>query len=200
MILAVAVLLFQFPVAGAAANTAQPANTQAVTETHAAASAAADTSLTAPGKNSTPDDSAKTTLRTIAPSVSSPDFAASSIAGVYLPPSSGFRPPEEAPVTHRKSWILLSAVEHSSAGYDAWSTRYALSNGRVEADPLMRPFAGSAGIYGAIQAIPFGLDYVARRFQHSSGWTHHIWWAPQAIASATFLFSGSYNVAHTNTN
>ncbi len=198
MILAVAVLLFQFPVAGAAANTAKPTNTQAVTETHAAAPVAATSlTVTVSAKNSTPDDSTKTSLPTVGPSASSPDFAASSMAGVYLPPPPAFRPPDEAPITHRKSWILLSAVEHSSAGYDAWSTRYALSNGRVEADPLMRPFAGSAGLYGAIQAIPFGLDYVAHRFQHSSGWTHRIWWAPQAIASATFLFSGSYNIAHT---
>ncbi len=194
MILAVAVLLFQFPVAGAAANAAKPANTQAVTETHAAP-VAASTPSSASGKNSVSDDSTKLALRTDAkPS----DFAAPSMASVHLPSPPAFRPPDEAPTTHRKSWILLSAVEHSSAGFDAWSTRYALSNGRVEADPLMRPFAGSAGIYGAIQAIPIGLDYVARRFQRSSGWTHRIWWAPQAIASATFLFSGSYNVAHTN--
>lgn len=196
MILAVAVLLFQFPVAGAAANTAQPANTQAVTEAHAAPVAAASIPSTASGKASVPDDSAKLALGTV---TKASDFAASSTASLHLPPPA-FRPPDEAPITHRKSWILLSAVEHSSAGFDAWSTRYALSNGRVEADPLMRPFASSDRIYGAIQAIPIGLDYVARRFQRSSGWTHHIWWAPQAIASATFLFSGSYNVAHTNTN
>ncbi len=197
MILAVAVLLFQFPVAGAAANTAQPANTQAVTETHATAPVtAASASLSASGRNSVPDPT-KTSLGTVGPSASSVDFTASSMAGVHLPPPA-FRPLDEAPIAHRKSWILLSAVEHSSAGFDAWSTRYALSNGRVEADPLMRPFASSDRIYGAIQAIPIGLDYVARRFQRSSGWTHHIWWAPQAIASATFLFSGSYNVAHTN--
>lgn len=199
MILAVAVLLFQFPVAGAAANTPLPANAQAIAETHVAVPVAASGSVSTSGKNSASDDSVKTSPRPVAPSASSPDLAASSIAGVHLPPPA-FRPPDEAPIIHKKSWILLSAVEHSSAGYDAWSTRYALSNGRVEADPLMRPFAGSAGIYGAIQAIPFGLDYVARRFQRSSGWTHHIWWAPQAIASATFLFSGSYNVTHTHTN
>lgn len=62
----------------------------------------------------------------------------------------------------------------------------------------MRPFAGSAAIYGAIQVIPIGLDYVAHRLQRSSGWTRHIWWVPQSVASATFLVSGSYNVAHTN--
>lgn len=205
MILAMAVLLFQFPVAGAVGNVPQPANAKPVSEAHAGAVAgsrtAASVALRAHDKSSAPDsvkatdDSAKTTLRAAVPA---PDFAASSLTRVYLPPPPAFRPPDEAPVAHKKSWILLSAVEHSSAGFDAWSTRYALSNGRVEADPLMRPFANSAAIYGAIQAIPIGLDYVARRFQRSSGWTHRIWWAPQAVASATFLFSGSYNVAHTN--
>lgn len=201
MVLAMAVLLFQFPVAGATAGTPQPANTRPATETHGSvpvgASAPASISSVASDKNSAPNDTGKPALRTVAPLN---DSAPSSMANIYLPPPPAFRPPDEAPITHRKSWILLSAVEHSSAGFDAWSTRYALSNGRVEADPLMRPFAGSAAIYGSIQAIPIGLDYVARRFQRSSGWTHRIWWAPQAIASATFLFSGSYNVAHTNPN
>lgn len=198
MMLAMAVLLFQFPLAGTAANAPAPGKTQAVVQTHEApVSGAASASSSASEKDSVAGDAVKTPLRTITVPVES---ASASMANIYLPPPPAFRPPDEAPVTHRKSWILLSAVEHSSAGFDAWSTRYALTNGRVEADPLMRPFAGSAAIYGAIQVIPFGLDYVARRFQRSSGWTHRIWWAPQAIASATFLFSGSYNVAHTNSN
>lgn len=214
MVLAIAVLLFQFPAAGTAPNAPQPANTQPVVRTHgamsipqpaniqadvqptsqahAAAPIAASASA-ASDKNSAPNDTGKPVLRTMAP------LAVSPMANVYLPPPA-FRPPDQGPITHRKSWIILSAVEHSAAGFDAWSTRYALSNGRVEADPLMRPFAGSAAIYGSIQAIPIGLDYIAHRFQRSSGWTHRIWWAPQAIASATFLFSASYNVAHTNTN
>jgi hypothetical protein len=120
------------------------------------------------------------------------------MANWYVPPPPAFRPPDEAPVTHRRLWLVLSATEHGSATFDAWSTRNALSNGRSEADPLMRPFAGSPAIYGAIQVIPVGLDYLARRLQRSSGWTRHIWWAPQSAAAATFLFSGSYNVAHTN--
>lgn len=197
MILAIAVLLFQFPAAGAAARLPQPASAQPAAQAHAASlPASASHAVNASDKNSAPDDhAAKPILITVDPPA---EFASSSMANVYLPPPPAFRPPDEAPIIHRKAWIFLSAVEHSSAGFDAWSTRYALTNGRVEADPLMRPFAGSAAIYGAIQVIPIGLDYVARRFERSSGWTHRIWWAPQAVASVTFLFSGSYNVAHTN--
>lgn len=116
----------------------------------------------------------------------------------FLLPPPGFRPPLQVPVTHRSWWLALSTAEHSAAAYDAWSTRNAISSGRVEADPLMRPFAGSAAIYPAIQLIPFGLDYLGHRLERSSGWTHHFWWLPQSAATVTFLFSGSYNVAHTN--
>lgn len=194
MILAMAVLLFQFPAAGVAANAPQPPKEHQISQAHAApVTTSPSASGSASDKSSASDD--HVALRTVALPA---EFSESPMTDLYMPPPPAFRPPDEAPITHRESWIFLSALEHSSAGFDAWSTRRALSSGRVEADPLMRPFAGSAAIYGAIQVIPIGLDYVARRFQRSSGWTHRIWWAPQAIASATFLFSGSYNVAHTN--
>lgn len=194
MILAMAVLLFQFPAVGAVIAP-RSAVKQPVAERVAAVSVAepkiADTKTvetkTSDGSKSNPE-----------PIKALTDRASQPMSSVYLPSPPAFRPPDETPVTHRKLWILLSATEHSSAGFDAWSTRYALSNGRVEADPIMRPFAGSAAIYGAIQVIPIGLDYIAHRFQRSSGWTRHIWWAPQSVATATFIFSGSYNVAHTN--
>jgi len=120
-----------------------------------------------------------------------------SFSEVILPPPP-FRSPYELPATHRRLWLALSTAEHSAATYDAWSTRRALAAGRIEADPLMRPFAGSTALYPAIQLVPLGLDYLAHRLQRSSGWTHRIWWVPQSAATVTFLFSGSYNVAHTN--
>lgn len=116
---------------------------------------------------------------------------------LFVPPPPAFRP-ETAPVSHpSRAWFVLMATEHGAAGFDAWSTRQAVSQGRVEADPLMRPFAHSGAIYGAIQVVPLGLDYFARRMQRSSGWTRHVWWVPQSLATATFLFSGSYNFSHT---
>jgi len=195
MILAVAALLFQFPAMGAvSAFHARPNQPIAAT----VAAAPSEGSKTAGQPKSTEaktSDGSKVTLPPVKPLT---EPSGQPISSVYLPPPPAFHPPDEAPVVHRKLWILLSATEHSSAGFDAWSTRYALSSGRVEADPIMRPFASSSAIYGAIQVIPIGLDYVAHRFQRSSGWTRHIWWAPQSVAAATFLFSGSYNVAHTN--
>lgn len=196
MILAVAALLFQFPVAGAVSAPQNPSGLNRPVAAVVGATPREGATVVAP-KDAEPktNDNPKLTLpsaKALAEAVSQP------MSSVSLPPPPAFRPPNETPVTHRKLWILLSATEHSSAGFDAWSTRYALSHGRAEADPIMGPFAGSAAIYGAIQVIPIGLDYVAHKFQRSSGWTRHIWWAPQSAAAATFLFSGSYNVAHTN--
>ena len=115
---------------------------------------------------------------------------------LYLPPPPSFRPETEPIQRPSRAWFVLMAAEHSAAGFDAWSTRNAVSQGRVEADPLMRPFSHSGAIYGAIQVVPFGLDYAARRMQRSSGWTRHVWWLPQSLATASFLFSGTYNFSH----
>ncbi|MGB7022617.1 MAG: hypothetical protein WBD73_02365, partial [Candidatus Acidiferrales bacterium] len=131
------------------------------------------------------------------PSNSNEIVAEDSLSNIYLPPPPAFRPTIEPTERTSRLWFTLSVAEHSAAGFDAWSTRKAISEGRAEADPMMRPFANSAAIYGAIQVVPFGLDYVARRMHRSTGWTRHVWWVPQSVATATYLFSGSYNVIHT---
>lgn len=200
MILAMAMMLFQFPAITAAANTPQPVPGRTAVESavsmpmndseHAkpatAIAIAPARSFSAPIPGTQP---------ALAPIVEPPTGFLD--AGVYNPPPPDLLDFEEPPVMHAKSWFVLGIAEHSSATFDAWSTRRALNTGRVEADPVMRPFAGSPAIYGAIQVIPLGMDYLARRLQRSSNWTRHIWWAPQSIATATFLFSGSYNTAHT---
>jgi hypothetical protein len=205
MILAMAVMLFQLPGATAGVNAPRPLLERPAVESSApalanapeggsentSAASAAEIAPVPPMPASTPESQP-----VALPIVEPPTTFLS--AGIYNPPPPYLLDFEPAPVMHPKAWFLLGAVEHSSATYDAWSTRRALESGRVEADPVMRPFAGSPAIYGAIQAIPIGLDYLARRLQRSSGWTRHIWWAPQSLATATFLFSGSYNVSHTN--
>lgn len=198
MILAMAVLLFQLPAAAAVTNAPQPPQGQQTSQPRASMSSPV-TQTTVFGEvpavpvtdGSKPILPPVQRLASLTSPSTMPDISPTADAA-------GFRPPDEPSMTHRRWWIILSATEHSSAAYDAWSTRYALCNGRVEMDPVMKPFANSAAIYGAIQAIPFGLDYVAHRMQHSSGWKRRIWWVPQSAATATFLFSGSFNVAHTN--
>lgn len=95
----------------------------------------------------------------------------------------------------RRSWVLLSIADHSAAAFDAYSTRYAISHGAVEADPLMRPFAGSDGIYAAIQIAPVALDFIARHMQRSeSGLLRRTWWLPQSASTGLFLFAGTHNI------
>ena len=213
MVLAMAVLLFQFPAAttlvnagGSALNHIQPRHEAAPAASAGRLSSAVPAS---PARNRTspvqPPIAAEGNLSVAEPIIHSFVPPTGSIAPLTGPsfseailPPPAFLLPYELPPTHRRLWLFLSAAEHSAATYDAWSTRRALAAGRIEADPLMRPFAGSSALYPAMQLVPFGLDYLALRMQRSSGWAHRLWWVPQSAATVTFLFSGSYNVAHTD--
>jgi hypothetical protein len=212
MILAAAVLLFQFPVVSGPSNAR--GRLAASAATGGAAAASGDTAT--PRNGSDALIGAKTPTAApdgaIVPSkvTSTPDKASSqpgapaslvelpnpAFAAIYLPPPPSFQPETPPVVRPSHAWIILALTEHSAAGFDAWSTREAVAQGRVESDPLMRPFAHSGAIYGAIQVLPLGLDYVAHRMQRSSGWSHRIWWVPQGLATAAFVFSGSYNFSH----
>jgi hypothetical protein len=103
--------------------------------------------------------------------------------------------PARAP--HNK-WLALMFAEHSAATFDAWSTRQAISTGQYrEANPLLRPFAGNASIYVAIQAVPLAFDYFSRRMMASHRpWLKRTWWLPQTLSTMVSVGSGAYNVAH----
>ncbi len=95
----------------------------------------------------------------------------------------------------RKKWLALAIGEHGAAAFDAFSTRQAIERGAVEADPIMRPFAGSPSIYAAIQVAPLALDYAARRMQRSENPVlRKMWWLPQSGGAAMYLFSGVHNL------
>lgn len=98
-------------------------------------------------------------------------------------------------VPSRRTWLLLSIADHSAAVFDAYTTRQAISRGAVEANPLVRPFAQSDGIYAAIQIAPVALDFVARRMQRShSGLLRRTWWVPQSASTGLLLFAGAHNL------
>lgn len=98
-------------------------------------------------------------------------------------------------VPSRKQWLALSIAVHSAAAFDAYSTRAAISRGAAEADPLIRPFAGSDGLYAAIQVAPLALDFVARRMQRSqNSLLRRTWWLPQSASAGLFLFAGAHNL------
>lgn len=100
----------------------------------------------------------------------------------------------ERPGSQRR-WLALSLAQSGAAAFDAYTTRQAIAKGAVEKDPMMRPFAHSPAIYGAIQLGPIVLDYFARRMQRSSnGVERRLWWVPQSIGTATYIFSGVHNM------
>lgn len=114
---------------------------------------------------------------------------------IATPESKALRFVEAKSVSSRRKWLALAAAEHAAATFDAYSTRLAIGRGAVEADPLMRPFAQSPGIYAAIQVAPVALDFAARHMQRSpNGFLRRTWWLPQSAATGMFLFSGVHNL------
>ena len=98
-------------------------------------------------------------------------------------------------IPSRRSWFVLSIAQSSAATFDAYETRHAVENGAHEVDPFMRPFAGSSGIYAAIQICPVVLDYTARHMQRSENPViRHTWWLPQALGTGVYLFSGTHDM------
>ncbi len=96
----------------------------------------------------------------------------------------------------RRNWLILSLVSSGAAEFDAYSTRRSIGDGNVEADPTMRPFANSPTIYGAIQASPLVMDYVAFKMQRSNNLLlRHMWWLPQTAGTAVSVFAGAHNLS-----
>src|ERR1700722_6794916 len=103
------------------------------------------------------------------------------------------REAESAPA--RRNWLMLSIVEHSAATFDAYSTRYAVSRGAVEQDPLMRPFAHSPAIYAALQVGPVLFDLLARHMQRRNyNFELRTWWVPQTASPGMSIFAGVNNL------
>jgi hypothetical protein len=63
-------------------------------------------------------------------------------------------------------------------------------------NPILRPFAGNASLYGVIQVGPGLFDYLGRRMMTSQhGWVRRTWWIPQTVSSVVFLASGAHNLS-----
>jgi hypothetical protein len=106
----------------------------------------------------------------------------------------------EITARQKHAWLALTIFQHSASTFDAWSTRQSINSGHgKELDPLMKPFAGSAAIYGAIQLAPAATDFLGRRLMHSSNpRLRKLWWLPQAVGTAGFIFSGVNNMRVAN--
>ena len=97
---------------------------------------------------------------------------------------------------NKRAWLLLAMAQHGAATLDAYSTRQVLGSGHGrELDPLLRPFAGSAALYPAIQVAPAFLDFWSFRMMNSRrNWVRRVWWVPQTAATAGFIYSGVHNL------
>ena len=120
-----------------------------------------------------------------------PRYAPMSIAAVK--PVVG-RPHETA--EQRRLWYALSFAGSGAAGFDAWSTRRAISQGYgVEGNPMLRPFSHSGVLYGATQVSPLVMDFIGKRMmvsQHKL--LRRIWWLPQAAGAGVSVTAGVHNV------
>jgi len=92
-------------------------------------------------------------------------------------------------------WMGFGIAAHSAATFDAWTTRRAITTaGAQELNPLLKPFAGNASIYSAVQVGPLVMDYVGRKMMYSKhSWVRHMWWVPQSASFASSLFCGVHN-------
>jgi len=124
------------------------------------------------------------------------------LAEVHIPthvepaPPDNFHPEHIAAERQGHTWLALSIAQHGAATFDAWSTRRAINEGHQEMNPILRPFAGNASIYAAIQVGPSIFDYVGRRMQRSDKRVlREFWWLPQSLGTAASLFAGAHNLS-----
>ncbi len=104
--------------------------------------------------------------------------------------------PENVSERQKKVWYALTFASSGAAGFDAWSTRRAISGGYgTESNPLLRPFAHSNALYLATQVSPLVLDYVGRKMMTSRHpLLRRMWWLPQSAGTGMSLFAGVHNV------
>jgi hypothetical protein len=223
MLLAAAVLLLQFPVLSASnlstsAKASEPASVSRVADEAPVASAeagassaraAAKTEVAFADANSSSMSFAPgrlvaepiTPLNSAAPAAANADPSPAAIEPTAL--ISSYRPVYGPPVRtvsdrwQKREWLALSIAAHGGAGFDAWTTRKVLSSvpGAQEMNPLLRPFAGNASMYAAVQVAPTILDYVSRRMMNSRyDVLRHTWWLPQAVSAVVSVASGVHNI------
>jgi hypothetical protein len=226
MLLAAAVLFFQFPVLSASnlsvsAKASEPAAVSRVADdatpvpsTEAVASSAkvaAKVEVAFADANASPISYAPGRL--VAEPITPLNSAVSAAAAANADPSpaaieptpliSSYRPVYGPPVRavsdrwQKREWLALSIAAHSAAGFDAWTTRKVLSSvpNAQESNPLLRPFAGNASMYAAVQVAPTILDYLSRRMMNSRhDVLRNTWWLPQAVSAVVSVASGVHNL------
>jgi hypothetical protein len=146
-----------------------------------------------------------TLVATAAALPSSPEPKIQPDSGLITPaipvePGAALKPagqrPRETP-SQRKTWYGLSIAGHAGAGFDAWSTRRAISSGAgTETNPFLKPFSHSGALYAATQVSPFLMDFLGKKMMTSQHrWVRKMWWLPQATGAGTSFAAGGHNVS-----
>jgi len=114
-----------------------------------------------------------------------------------LPPKAAIRGVRYEAPKQKLAWIGLSAAGHTAAGFDAYSTRRAISGGYgTESNPLLRPFAHSGALYAATQVNPAVMDFVGHKMMTNRRlWVRKIWWVPQAAGAGFSFAAGMHNMS-----
>jgi hypothetical protein len=96
----------------------------------------------------------------------------------------------------KKMWYGLAVAGHSAAGFDAWSTRRAISGHYgTESNPFLRPFAHSWSMYAATQVSPVVMDFLGKRMMVSPHrWVRRMWWLPQSVGTSFSFAAGVHNI------
>jgi hypothetical protein len=129
-------------------------------------------------------------------------YSSQTFSTIHIPDANKIEPVRQTAVEElpsRRNWLILSATSSGAAAFDAYSTRRSVESGNVEANPLMKPFAGSPAIYVALQASPLVMDYAAVKMQHSRNLLlRRMWWLPQSTGTAMSIFAGAHNLSITH--
>jgi hypothetical protein len=123
------------------------------------------------------------------------ELAAEPAAMPFQPVKPAARKPYETP-RQKKIWYALAAAGGAGAGFDAWSTRRAISGGfGTETNPFLRPFAHSNALYAATQVSPLVMDFLGKKFMTSQHpLLRRVWWLPQAAGASFSFAAGAHNV------
>ncbi len=106
---------------------------------------------------------------------------------------------EERPALPVKKFVSLTTLAHAGAAFDSWSTNRLVGRGGEEANPIVKPVAGSPAIYPVMQLWPVAMDYVALKMARSEKpWVRRMWWLPQTLSAAASFTNGFRNVALAN--
>ena len=96
------------------------------------------------------------------------------------------------------TWKGLAIASSGAATFDAWSTRRAITRyGAQELNPLLKPFAGNASLYVAIQVAPALFDFAGKKMMYSrNSWVRRAWWVPQSASFVSSIFCGAHNLSY----